>query len=62
MKFIMEGVREYGEGMPVALEYHKNRLTILALNDGGLDSTAVDLLDLLAWLRTNRPDLMEKTN
>lgn len=58
MKFIMQGVREHNEEMPVALEYYKDRLTIVALNQCGNDSTLVDLGDLLAWLRTNRPDLL----
>lgn len=72
----MEGVREYGEEMPVELHEHTEnetftwkrikgygtRWVITAHNEAGFNSTSVDLLDLLAWLRKNRPDLLELPN
>ena len=47
------GVREYAEGFPVALwrDEDSGRLLIVAENEGGNNSTAIDLLDLLEWLR-----------
>lgn len=65
----MTGVREYAEKMEVELfveqpdKYNgldRERLVIQAYNEGGHNSTSVDLLDLLYWLRTNRPDLMRE--
>ena len=70
---IMEGVTEYAEGYPVELIkkigiYESatpvekwvghGRLVIQALNEGGNNCTSVDVLELIAWLRTNRPDLL----
>ncbi len=57
---ILTGVREYGEGDPVELAIDETscRLCIRASVDGGFNATAVDLLDLIAWLKTNRPDLL----
>lgn len=56
----MVGVREYAEDMPVRLYMHKNgRWVIEALNEAGYNGTDVDLLDLLSWLRNNRPELLQ---
>lgn len=59
----MTGVREYSERHVVELiELGPNsfvrepRLCVMA--DGGYNSTAVDLLDLIQWLRENRPELI----
>ena len=69
----MSGVREYCEQYPVALvlvspdskmpEYGPSptegpRWCVRALNASGEDSTSVDLLDLIRWLRAHRPDLL----
>jgi hypothetical protein len=54
----MSGVRERGEGAPVYLGDQNGRLCVFALTEGGHIATAVDLLDLLVWLRTNRPALI----
>lgn len=64
----MEGVREYCEDLPVKLEYELEdkyssvpkggRWVISALNESGHNSTQVDLLDLIKWLRESRPDLL----
>lgn len=56
---VMDGVREYAEGMVVELVEEDGRPHVVAFNQGGYDSTAVDLLDLVAWLRRCRPDLLE---
>lgn len=61
MNIEMENVREYAEEMPVSLIKHEDngRLVVLALNESGHNCTYVDLDDLLQWVRTNRPDLLE---
>jgi hypothetical protein len=59
MNEIMHGVTEYAEGLDVKLQMEDNgRLIISAKNEGGYNGTSVDLLELLAWLRANQPDLM----
>lgn len=52
----MAGVREHGEGDPVDLyrDGDNGRLCIVAANEGGFNSTWVDLLDLVGWLSANR--------
>lgn len=56
---IMEGVREYMEGMPVKIRTNENgRLVISADNEAGHNRTDVDLLDLLDWVRCNLPELV----
>jgi len=70
---LMDGVAEYAEGYGVRLvqtrgayDFDKpehewrghGRLVIKSWNEGGHNSTEVDLLQLLEWVRTNRPDLM----
>lgn len=69
----MVGVTEYAEGFEVRLvetdgAYNsgkpeserpgRGRLAIKALNEGGHNCTEVDLLEVLAWVKANRPDLM----
>lgn len=55
----MEGVREYGEGYVVELHEEENgRLAIFALNEGGYNVTSVDLIDLIQWVKRNKPELL----
>jgi hypothetical protein len=69
----MPGVREYCEQYPVAIvlvppdeerpPYGPSpaegpRWCVRALNEGGHNSTEIDLLDLIRWLRENRPELL----
>jgi hypothetical protein len=56
---IMEGVKEYSEGMVVELVVHKGRLVIRAYNEGGYNCTDVDALQLVGWLRVHRPDILD---
>jgi hypothetical protein len=50
----MVGVREYGEGDNVELRRLENgRLVIKATNEGGYNSTEVDLEDLLTWVMSH---------
>lgn len=66
---ILEGVTEYAEGFPVELRelsieepgatlLREGRLVVVALNQGGFDNTAIDLLELISWMKDNRPDLL----
>ena len=57
---VMEGVTEYSEGYEVELLQTKGngRWVIMAVNQGGFDSTSVDVINLIAWLRANRPELL----
>ena len=70
---LMIGVTEYGEGDEVRLVETRGtyaggvpeeeriglgRLAIRALNEAGHNCTEVDLLEVLAWVKAHRPDLM----
>lgn len=70
---LMGGVTEYAEGYEVRLvetagtytsgkpesEWPgRGRLAIKALNEAGYNCTEVDLLEVLAWVKANRPDLI----
>jgi hypothetical protein len=50
----LDTVKEHGEGFPVKLDLRGDRIVVVALNECGNNSTEVDLLDLLDWLRCNR--------
>lgn len=69
----MDGVKEYHEEYPVVLRLGKkhrdgmeniykfnpeNRWLIVAENEGGYNSTAIDLCELIEWLKKHRPDLL----
>lgn len=58
---IMLGVHEYGENYPVKLsrdEYHPfSPLSIVATNEGGNNSTAIDLCDLIEWMKYGPPSM-----
>ena len=68
---LMDGVTEYAEGYGVRLvettgtyvgigQRHEGagRLIVRALNEAGYNCTEIDLLQLLEWVKANRPDLM----
>ena len=58
MRIKMKGVREYNEGMLVELDLaeNDNRTVIVAYNEAGYNSTEVDLLDVIEWVKNNRPE------
>ena len=58
MDQIMTGVQEYREEMDVCLSQEHGRPVIIATNEAGFNSTSVDLLQLLEWLRANKPELL----
>ena len=55
---IMKGDREYCENMDVTLNTahsDRSRVVIKAYNEAGCKTTEVDLMDIINWLRVNRP-------
>ena len=54
----MKDIREYVEGFPVELDIDRGREVVIACNDGGYNSTAIDILDLIAYLKEKRPELL----
>ncbi len=58
-KVVMDSVVEYNEGLKVSLRRYNGKYVVSALNENGFNGTDVDLLSLLNWLRSNRPDLLE---
>lgn len=59
-RLVMRGVEEYGEGDGVELDNERGRLVVVAWNEGGHNSTAVDLEQLLEWVATNKPEVYSK--
>ena len=57
-KMSVEGAGTYTSGKPEPEWPGRGRLAIKALNEAGYNCTEVDLLELLAWVKANRPDLM----
>lgn len=55
-------VREYAEGYPVEIANHTllHRWIITAYIDGKYDSTAVDLFDVLRWVKANHPEWLKE--
>ena len=72
-KIVATGVHEYCEEYDVVLtqtnglyagrnaetsaRHGYGRWVVRALNEAGYNSTEVDVLELLVWLKVNRPDL-----
>ena len=54
-----EEINEYGEGYPVEIKEKDGRTVIVALNEGGYNSTIVDLEDLLTYLQKHKPELLK---
>ena len=51
MKVKMEGVKEYNEEMAVYLVAEGGVLMVEASNEAGFNSTRVDLVQLIKWLK-----------
>ncbi len=58
----LEGVREHAEGSWVSIKADEDtgRECVLAYNEGGHNCTLVDLLDLVEWIKANRPELIKE--
>ena len=67
-------IREYNEEMPVSIErlnpndnhkgadkeaYESARYIIVALNESGCNSTEVDLIDVLKFVKAELPEIWE---
>lgn len=62
-------IREYSEGYPVEIEQITKHPTIElkgvgrwiidAQNEGGHNGTEVDLLDVIDWVKQNKPELLK---
>lgn len=67
----MKGVREYNEDFEMDLldpggdrweragQSGSDRIVIKAYNEAGHDCVEIDALDLIAWIKKNRPELIE---
>jgi hypothetical protein len=62
MEIVMEGVEEYGEGYAVLLLQEEGRWIINAANEGMQNCTRVDLVQLIDWIRHNKPELLKEDN
>lgn len=51
-------VREHSENMKVFISNVNDREVIEAYNEGGYNFTQVDLLDVVDWVKRNRPELL----
>jgi len=61
MNKVMQGVTEYAEGMDVELRWEKGLPVIYAQNKAGYNCTMVDLVELLTWVKLNKPELLWET-
>jgi len=50
-------IREYAEGFNVHMDIEG--MKIRAWNEGGYNCTAVDLGDVIKWLKENKPELLK---
>lgn len=56
------GVREYDAEWPVTIKkhYRNGRECVCAKSDAGHNGTSVDLLELIKWIKENRPELLKE--
>lgn len=54
-------ITEYGEGYPVKIhkEEDNDRIVVTAFNEGTYNSTSIDLLELLKYVKSNLPEIWE---
>lgn len=64
----MKGVAEYAEGFDVELierryqiaaRTNRTVLILRAYNEGGHNCVEIDLIDIVLWIKENRPELIE---
>ena len=59
---IMDGVTEYTERYPVSLRMSGRGVPcVVSVNEGGYNSTRVDLPQLISWIRKNHPEFLHST-
>lgn len=51
-------IRSNDSEHPVMIEMKEGRWSIVAFNQGGYDSTWVDLIDVLIYVKSHRPELL----
>jgi len=56
-KTLLEGVRG-NSGDDIYITYEDGREILVCECEGGYNAGCVDLLDLIEWLRVNRPELL----
>ena len=61
MLIVDTNIREYTEYLPVHIDEStdKGRLVVVAYNESGYNFTRVDVVDLIEWVKQNRPDLLK---
>jgi len=55
-------IREYCEQRAVSVTRDcrgNGRLVVKAFNESGFNSTEVDIIDLLKWIKENKPELLK---
>ena len=56
---IAHGVTEYYEGFDVEVERQENGTYVVnARNEGGYNGVSIDLEELIKWVKTNLPELL----
>lgn len=58
-EIIKTDIREYAEEMAVTIISKNERIVIKALNEGGYNLTEVDLVDVIQWVKRNKPELLK---
>ena len=56
---VMAGVTEYGEDFPVRLVKRGSSYVVEAKNEGGYNRTQIDFIELVNWIKANRPELLK---
>lgn len=58
----MTGVREYAEGYPVEIQIDdkSGRAVVVGRNEGGYNEVAIDLMDLIGWLKVTDSHIPEE--
>lgn len=56
---LVETTGAYTSGVPESQWPGRGRLAVKAWNEGGGNCVEIDLLELLAWVKANRPELID---
>ena len=51
---------EYSRGVPEKEWCGNGRLAIKAFNEAGYNHTEVDLIELLTWIKDNKPEILDE--
>ena len=50
-EMVLDHVHEYGENFPVSIEKYHEKMCVIALNEGGYNSVAIDAKELYYALK-----------